>query len=109
MKDTVWYVYILRCLDKSFYTGITNNLERRLKEHNTGNGAKYTKGRKPVTLVYREKHPNQSLARQREAQIKKCGRRKKEKLIREFAQRKLGKIPRRVPTLSGLARDKGGL
>lgn len=86
MTDTknYWYVYMLRCSDESFYTGITNNVAKRLKEHNTGNGAKYTKGRRPVNLVYRERQANQSLALKREAQIKKWRKPNKEKLIGGF-------------------------
>ena len=84
MKKDLWYVYILRCSDGSLYTGITKNIEKRLKAHNAGNGARYTRGRKPVTLVYKERQANQSLARQREAQIKKCGKRNKEKLVLDF-------------------------
>lgn len=47
----MWFVYILRCSDDTLYTGITNNLERRIKQHNEGKGAKYTRGRGPVALV----------------------------------------------------------
>ncbi|MCI0330985.1 MAG: GIY-YIG nuclease family protein [candidate division Zixibacteria bacterium] len=79
-----WYVYMLRCSDDSFYTGITKNVTERLKKHNTGNGAKYTKGRRPVTLVYCERRTSRSSAQKREAQIKKWRRPNKEKLIRSF-------------------------
>ncbi len=84
MKDTHWYVYILRCSDGSFYTGIAKNVAERLKKHNTGNGAKYTKGRRPVVLVYRERRASQSSALKRERQIKKWKRPDKVKLIRDF-------------------------
>jgi putative endonuclease len=84
MEKTSWYVYMLRCSDKSFYTGITNNVAKRLKEHNTGTGAKYTRGRRPVALVYRERRASRSSALKREAQIKKLKRPNKEKLIRGF-------------------------
>ncbi|HXF49368.1 MAG TPA: GIY-YIG nuclease family protein [Verrucomicrobiae bacterium] len=87
MTNNFWFVYILRCSDGSFYTGITNNVEERVKEHDTGNGAKYTRGRRPVTLVYRETHPNQSAARRREEEIKKWRKRKKEKLVLGFPRR----------------------
>ncbi len=84
MEKTSWYVYMLRCSDKSFYTGITNNMEARLKEHNTGTAAKYTRGRRPVTLVYRERRASRSSALRREAQIKKWRRPNKEKLVLGF-------------------------
>ncbi len=86
MVKTSWYVYILRCSDTSLYTGITNNVTERLKEHNSGSGAKYTRGRRPVTLVYRERRANRSSSLKREAEIKKLERRNKEKLIRDIQQ-----------------------
>lgn len=81
-----WYLYILRCADDSLYTGITTNLVRRIQEHNTDNarGAKSLRGRKPVTLVYTEKHINRSAASLREAAIKKLSREKKLELIKNF-------------------------
>ncbi|MBL4871342.1 MAG: GIY-YIG nuclease family protein [Robiginitomaculum sp.] len=69
-----WVVYILRCRDNSLYTGITNNMEKRLKAHNGGKGAKYTKARRPVVLVYEENAANRSAAQIREAEIKKLTR-----------------------------------
>jgi putative endonuclease len=79
-----WYFYILKCRDDSYYSGITNNIEHRLQEHNKGIGAKYTRGRRPVKLVYSEKHANISDAKRREAQIKNWPRTKKEQLILGF-------------------------
>lgn len=81
-----WYLYILRCADDSLYTGITTNLVRRIQEHNTdkARGAKSLRGRKPVTLVYTEKHINRSAASLREAAIKKLSREKKLELIKNF-------------------------
>jgi putative endonuclease len=79
-----WYFYILKCRDDSYYSGITNNIEHRLQEHNKGIGAKYTRGRRPVKLVYSEKHSNISDAKRREAQIKNWPRTKKEQLILGF-------------------------
>lgn len=73
--------YILRCSDGTYYTGWTNNLKKRLKEHNAGRGAKYTRGRTPVELVYMEAHGTRQEAMQREAWIKKLPRKEKEKLI----------------------------
>lgn len=83
-ENSTWFVYILRCSDGSYYTGITNSVAKRLKKHNTGNGAKYTKGRRPVALVYRERRASRSSALKRERQIKKWKRPDKEKLVRGF-------------------------
>ena len=71
----------MRCHDKSIYTGITDNVEERVKEHNEGKGANYTSERRPVSLVYQEEFPDKFAARRREEQIKNWGRKKKEKLI----------------------------
>jgi putative endonuclease len=79
-----WYFYIVRCQDNSLYSGITNDIDHRIKEHNKGKGAKYTSGRRPVKLVYSEKYNNISEARKREAQIKKWAKLKKEQLIVGF-------------------------
>lgn len=76
-----WMVYMLECADKTFYTGITNHLERRLAEHATGRGAKYTRGRGPFKLVYRETCANRSAASKREIEIKALSREKKLALI----------------------------
>ena len=72
-----WTVYILRCGDGSLYTGCTNDLPRRLKAHQSGRGAKYTRSRPPVALVYREEAPDKSAALRREAAIKRLERREK--------------------------------
>jgi len=77
------YVYILECSDKTLYTGSTNNIEKRIKEHNNGtSGAKYTRARRPVKLVYVETCSTLSNALKREAQIKKLSRAQKLLLIR---------------------------
>jgi putative endonuclease len=78
-----WYCYILKCVDGSLYTGITTDLERRVKEHNNDNkkGAKYTRLKRPVVLKYFEEYNNQSEARIREAAIKNWKREYKLKLI----------------------------
>ena len=77
-----YFVYILECKDKSFYTGITTELERRVDEHNfSDKGAKYTKMRRPVKLIYSEKIKNKSQALKREFEIKKLKRIEKEKLV----------------------------
>ena len=72
-----WYVYILRCADQTLYTGITNRLQQRLRAHNAGKGAKYTKGRRPVHLLYWETCTDKSAALKREAAIKKMKRAEK--------------------------------
>lgn len=76
-----WIVYILECTDGSLYTGITNDLDQRMEAHATGKGAKYTKGRGPFTVRYRELHDNKSAALQREAAIKALKRSAKVMLI----------------------------
>jgi len=77
-----FFIYILECADGSLYAGCTNNLEKRLKEHNESTwGAHYTKIRRPVTLKYQEKHASLKKARHREAEIKSWRREKKLALI----------------------------
>src|SRR6266702_2167372 len=76
----MYYLYIIECVDKSLYTGITTDVERRVEEHNTSvRGAKYTSSRRPVRVVFSEKHSDRSSASKKEAQIKKLS--KREKLI----------------------------
>ena len=77
-----WLVYILRCADGSLYTGITNDLIRRCKQHNAGTASRYTRSRLPTVLVYQESHSSQSMALKRELEIKSFSRQKKESLIR---------------------------
>tara|TARA_B100001121_G_C18660879_1_gene608816 strand:+ start:1395 stop:1655 length:261 start_codon:yes stop_codon:yes gene_type:complete len=76
-----WKVYIVKCSDKTFYTGITNNIKLRLETHNLGKGAKYTKSRLPVTLMYLERVDDKSNALRREIEIKKLNRSQKINLI----------------------------
>jgi len=77
------FIYILECADKTLYTGSTNNLEKRLKEHNESKkGAKYTKGRRPVIVKYFEEVETFSLARAREAELKRLTKKEKLKLIK---------------------------
>jgi putative endonuclease len=76
-----WQVYILKCGDGSLYTGITTDIEQRLTTHNAGKGAKYTRGRLPVKLLYAEPADNRATASQREAAIKKMNRAAKLRLI----------------------------
>jgi len=77
------YVYILRCADDTLYTGYTTDPERRVAEHNAGKGAKYTRGRTPVDLVYLESYDSQSSAMSREYEIKQLRREEKTRLIEE--------------------------
>ena len=76
-----WTVYMVRCKDDTLYTGITTNLEMRLKAHNEGKGAKYTRGRGPVKLVWSQDGLNESQARKQEAEIKKLSRGEKMQMI----------------------------
>ena len=75
------YTYLLECSDHSFYCGWTNDLDKRVMAHNSGNGAKYTKSRRPVALVYYETYETKEAAMKREAAIKRMSRREKERLI----------------------------
>lgn len=77
----MYYVYLLRCGDGSLYTGYTDDVERRLAAHRSGKGAKYTRSRLPVELVYSEELPDKSAALRREAAIKRLPRAKKLALI----------------------------
>lgn len=78
-----YFVYILECNDKTLYTGITKDIKKRLDEHNTkDSGAKYTKARRPVKLLYHETASNRSIASKREYEIKKLSRAKKILLIK---------------------------
>jgi len=88
MKDKLWLVYILQCKDSSFYTGITNDIQERIATHNSGEGAKYTRARIPVRLVYQETCSDKSIARKREIEIKGWTREKKEKLVAGFLRPK---------------------
>lgn len=76
-----WWVYILRCGDGSLYTGIAVDVEARLAQHQAGQGARYTRGRGPLTLVHQEAQTNRSEASRREAAIKRLTRREKLVLI----------------------------
>ncbi len=84
MKEKQNITYILRCSDGTLYTGWTNQLDKRLNDHNEGRGAKYTRGRRPVELAYQEMYDTKQEAMQREARIKKMTRKEKEKLIEAY-------------------------
>jgi putative endonuclease len=77
----LWHIYMLECKDGKLYTGITNNIERRIKAHNSGNGCRFTRYRIPLTLVYSEDCSSRPDALKREAQIKKLPRKKKLELF----------------------------
>ena len=72
-----WLVYLLECSDGSYYAGITNRLEHRLAAHNSGEGARYTRARRPVTLLASQEHPDRSEASKAEARLKKLPRSEK--------------------------------
>ena len=77
-----WHVYLLRCSDGTLYAGITTDLERRVAEHNAGRaGAKYTRGRRPVTLAWSEPVADRAAASRREHAVKRLGRESKEELV----------------------------
>lgn len=79
--ENTWKLYILRCGDGSLYTGITTDVEKRLEVHRSGKGAKYTRGRGPLTLVYHEECGTHSNALRRELEIKRLTREEKQRLI----------------------------
>lgn len=83
------YTYMVRCADNSLYTGFTTDLVRRVKTHNAGRGAKYTRPRLPVELVYFETFNTREEALRREAEIKKLSKEKKEVLAASFEKRKI--------------------
>jgi putative endonuclease len=80
----MWSIYILLCSDGSFYAGSTNDIEKRLRAHFAGKGAKYTKSHKPVKIIYREEFNTKPKALKREIEIKRLTRKEKEKLIKDF-------------------------
>ncbi|MFC7073527.1 GIY-YIG nuclease family protein [Halovenus rubra] len=80
MSD-IHYVYVIECSDESLYTGYTTDVKRRVSEHDSGTGAKYTAGRTPVTLRYVEYHNSRSMAQSREYEIKSRSRSQKEQLV----------------------------
>lgn len=80
--DNIWSVYILRCRDGSLYTGIARDVQMRLEQHRSGKGAKYTRGRGPLELVYTEECPDKSAALKREFAIKQLPKEEKMNLIK---------------------------
>lgn len=82
MKKKPWFVYVLRCVDGSLYVGISNDVAERVKKHNAGRGAAYTRSHKPVVLVWEESAESESAAKKREAELKTWKKADKEALVR---------------------------
>jgi putative endonuclease len=78
---TIWFLYIIGCCDGSFYTGVTTDIDRRLREHQEGKASRYTRTRRPVVLVYKEECGTRSQSLARECAVKSLSRRRKEELI----------------------------
>ena len=90
MKESapqLWYVYIVECSDGTFYTGYTNDVDKRVSTHNKGRGAKYTRTRRPVTLVYCVSYPTKSLAMSGEYYVKQMSRQSKLFMIAVYKNR----------------------
>lgn len=85
MESAEWELYILRCGDGTLYTGIARDVEKRLAAHRSGKGAKYTRGRGPLEIVYRERCVDHGEALRREYAVKQLTREEKERLIGAFA------------------------
>lgn len=85
MEDRIWHLYILRCKGNKLYTGIAVDVQKRFEAHCAGKGAKYTRGRGPLTLEYQETCGNHSQALKRELEVKRLSREKKEELIAHAA------------------------
>ena len=83
MKEAAWRLYMLQCADESLYVGTTTDVDRRFKEHKAGQGGHYTRGRRPVKLLYQENHANRSTAQRREMEIKQWPRSKKLELAKK--------------------------
>jgi putative endonuclease len=81
MSETGWHVYIVECADRTLYTGVAVNLSDRLDRHNDGSGARYTRGRRPVRLVYAEAAADRAAAQRREHEIKRLSAQAKRRLI----------------------------
>lgn len=79
-----WFVYMVRCVDGTIYCGVSNDVDARIKTHNAGKGAKYTRARLPVKLVWKEEYPDKIAAMQREYVLKNICRTKKLEMIRDY-------------------------
>lgn len=84
-----WFLYIAKCRDGTLYVGVAQDVYKRIKEHNTTNRCRYTRFRKPLILIYKEKSDNYSLVRKRESEVKKFSRKKKLALIEQRISEKL--------------------
>jgi len=98
-----WYLYIVECKDGTFYTGITTDIKKRINAHNSGRGAKYTRGRGPVKLMHLRRYLDRSSASKAEYQVKKLKRGKKIRMINEFA------LPGEIVIASGRSAIKKSL
>lgn len=98
-----WYLYIVECKDGTFYTGITTDIKKRIDAHNSGRGAKYTRGRGPVKLMHLRRYVDRSAASKAEYKIKKLKRGKKIRMINEFA------LPGEIVVASGRSSIKKSL
>ena len=98
-----WYLYIVECRDGTFYTGITTDIKKRIDAHNSGHGAKYTRGRGPVKLMHLRRYVDRSAASKAEHKIKKLKRGKKIRMINEFA------LPGEIVIASGRSTIKKSL
>ena len=87
VAEAPWLVYILECRDGSLYTGITNDIERRLQQHNDGTGARYTRSRRPVRVRYQETCESRSAALLRECSLRLLSRKEKEALLAKYDAR----------------------
>jgi len=83
-RSNLFYVYIVKCADGTYYTGYTNNLEKRIQLHNKGNGARYLRGRTPIKLIYVKEYKYYKNALRAERNLKKLTRRDKELLIKNY-------------------------
>ncbi|HXS09489.1 MAG TPA: GIY-YIG nuclease family protein [Candidatus Krumholzibacteria bacterium] len=90
-----WFVYMVRCKDRTLYTGVSTDVKRRVEEHNDGSGARYTRSRCPVELVYREKAADRSAAQKREYEIKRMTAEGKQELVAKYRVRTAKRRPRR--------------
>ena len=103
----VWFIYILKCQDETFYTGVTKDLERRLKMHNSGKASRYTCTRRPVAMIYSEKARGRANALVRECAIKAMSREAKERLVNgKAASPKLNNFGGRASFVSSIKEMK---
>ncbi len=87
----LWYLYVLQCGDNTLYTGITNDLERRIKQHSNGTASRYTRSRLPVALAYQERCRNKSSALKKECRMKSLPRKEKQEYINKKSKKKISR------------------